>query len=102
MQKQFKSPQCQLAEHSLAATKEEQLEEKKIEKKPKLAPCLQMFQCALQLSWQRLMHLVYVGSGESEIRKWNIEEEKLHLNKVRVRQILIRFWSGFLAAKTRL
>eukprot|EP00434_Breviolum_minutum_P018285 symbB.v1.2.016132.t1/scaffold1221.1/size130907/8 len=41
----------------LSFSEEEQLEEKKIEKKPKL-------------------------------------EEKLHLNKVRVRQILIRFWSG--------
>lgn len=42
------SQAVQLAVHSLAATKEEQLEEKKIEKKPKLAPCLQMFQCCKQ------------------------------------------------------
>lgn len=42
------SQAVQLAEHRLAATKEEQLEEKKIEKKPKLAPCLQIFQCLRQ------------------------------------------------------
>lgn len=90
-----------LAEHRLAATKEEQLEEKKIEKKPKLAPCLQMFQCRRQEAEGPHIWCIWDPVNQ-RFATSTFEEEKLHLNKVRVRQILIRFWSGCLAAKTQL